>query len=518
MPVVSSAVLDDFIDSWSVLIPHLVPDIPAEDQDEEFSSDLEAIGRFVDSEDEEVPDIDAWNRVRSLVAKVPKDDTKVAKAVKAFETYFQWARPGVDVQQLVYKAIDGRLPTFIQFEEQHRSIQAEYVLDDASTEASVALDNLLQLAGLSLAQIRSTKDEPSHLRTLMDQANERLREFFANKWKQEKVTVGIALDGPFLRVDVQDLVQGSPGWIRITDRSDGLRTFVALATFLESENLDRPPILLIDEAEQHLHQNAQGDLIRMLQELQTVGQVIYTTHSPACLPADLGNGVRFVEPIDKGHSPIRQDFWSLARTEHVGFNPLMIAMGASAAAFSSLRSALIVEGMSDALLLPTLIRLATGRSELGYQIVSGIATASRSDMAQLDFTASRVAYLVDGDDAGCRWAAQLEDAGAPLDRIHRLPSNVGLEDLLDRQFYLDAVAELGRIDRPMLNSTPTDAPIKAAVAGMCVDESLPGPIALAEFLLGRHETGDMQITVNASLKKHLIKVDQWASRVLSTSS
>lgn len=89
-PVVSPAVLDDFLDSWEVLIPLLFTDSSDEDQDDEFSSDLEGIRRFVDIEDEEAPDVEVWSRVKSLVDRIPRDDVKVAEAITAFETYYEW--------------------------------------------------------------------------------------------------------------------------------------------------------------------------------------------------------------------------------------------------------------------------------------------------------------------------------------------------------------------------------------------------------------------------------------------
>jgi predicted ATP-dependent endonuclease of OLD family len=284
---------------------------------------------------------------------------------------------------------------------------------------------------------------------------------------------------------------------------------------LDSGSFERPPILLIDEAEQHLHQNAQGDLIRMLQELSAVQQVIYTTHSPACLPADLGNGVRFVEPITGGLSTIRHDFWSLDRNEHVGFNPLLIVMGAGAAAFSSLRGALIAEGVSDMLLLPTLIKLATGKPELIYQVSPGIATASKGDMAKLDLVASRVAYVVDGDEGGNAWKQQLEGANVPKNRIRSLPAGVGLEDLLDRDFYLDAVAELGGIERAALDSAAVDVPIKSAVDTLKLKPRPAGPIAFAEFVLGRHESGEAPILLRADKKRLLKDLDAWALKAIA---
>lgn len=515
-PVLSPKVKGDLTKAWPTIRKVLEEALDQRGEDDEAKFDavaLEAIESFVDGKSKQ-PDGAVWDQVNAGVAEHLEHDQKHAARVRSWRTHYDWARPGVNLHTLVYRGIGATMPVFLPFTENLRSIRAEYQLSDTAIDADPALANLLRLAQLPLDQIRAALAEPSHLRTLKDKANERLKTFFTEKWKQEQITVGIEISDDFLRIDVKDLVDGSPGWIAITDRSDGLRTFVALAAFLESGSHERPPILLIDEAEQHLHQNAQGDLIRMLQDLTEIGQVMYTTHSPACLPADLGNGVRFVEPIGEGHSVIRHDFWSLDRNEHVGFSPLLIVMGAGAAAFSSLRRALVAEGVSDMLLLPTLIKLATGKAELDYQVSPGIATASNTDMARVDFVASRVAYLVDGDPGGQIWKGDLLESGVPRTRIRSLPDGVGLEDLLDRGFYLDAIAELGGIERSRLGAAAEDRPVKASVGALGVTIKVPGPVAFAEFILGRHESREVPIVLAADKKKFLKDLDAWVLKTI----
>jgi predicted ATP-dependent endonuclease of OLD family len=96
----------------------------------------------------------------------------------------------------------------------------------------------------------------------------------------------------------------------------------------------------------------------MLDRQPIAQQVIYTTHSAGCLPPDIGTGVRPIIPSESGGtSTLSNSFW----TEGPGFTPMLLAMGASAAAFAPTRYAVLTEGASDMLLLPTLLREATGR-------------------------------------------------------------------------------------------------------------------------------------------------------------
>lgn len=178
--------------------------------------------------------------------------------------------------------------------------------------------------------------------------------------------------------------------------------FVALAAFVATRSTVTSPVLLIDEAETHLHYDAQADLVNMLLTQGEAAQVIYTTHSPGCLPPDLGTGIRVIAPAqsDPAISEVRNAFW----VDHVaGFSPLLFAMGAGAAAFTTTRYAVIAEGASEMILLPSLIRAATGLDFLPYQVAPGLSEAPTSQYPKLDLQAARVAFAVDGDSGGSRF-------------------------------------------------------------------------------------------------------------------
>jgi hypothetical protein len=103
----------------------------------------------------------------------------------------------------------------------------------------------------------------------------------------------------------------------------------------------------------------------------------------------------------------------------------------------------------------------------------------------------------------------------PKPRIRSLPDGVGLEDLLDREFYLDAVAELSGIDRIELAKAATDMPIKSAVDALKSKPKPTGPIAFAEFVLGRHESGEAPIVLNSEKKRLLKELDSWVLRTVA---
>lgn len=223
------------------------------------------------------------------------------------------------------------------------------------------------------------------------------------------------------------------------ERSAGVQMFVALVAFLTVKGQTVSPVLLIDEAETHLHIDAQADLVNEFMTQTRAAKIIYTTHSPACLPPDLGTNIRAVvpDPANGQRSLVEGSFW----TKGVGYSPLMLAMGAGAAAFSAARKVVLAEGATEMLILPSLIKAAIGAEDLDYQVAPGLAEVPVSMYSDLDLEGARVAFLVDGDQGGKKLRTALMTAGVPADRIVTLGA-LTLENLLDADAYKQVVVIL----------------------------------------------------------------------------
>jgi predicted ATP-dependent endonuclease of OLD family len=243
-------------------------------------------------------------------------------------------------------------------------------------------------------------------------------------------------------------------------------------------------------------------------------KVIYTTHSIGCLPEDLGFGVRMIEAIDEVEGPkvsrAQNWFWSEARP---GFEPLLFGMGARTLAFIPVRYALVAEGISEVLLLPTLLREALGQSYIGFQVVPGLSAAGRSDFARLELGAPRVAYLVDSDAAGRDLERQLTKAGIDKSRIVRLGKGLRaaqtLEDFIDPEVYTKAVSEeLRRSYGDRLSFSPQNlsnrAPMVRAVEEFCESNGVkpPSKRAIAYRVL-EHRVKTMEGILHRRHRSHL---------------
>lgn len=344
-----------------------------------------------------------------------------------------------DPTERTRKALWNLTPDVVMFTEADRTLASTYTLDDALLgDVPIALANLARLAGLDLSALTQAVQtgQVSRRDTIKNKANITLANYFKNAWQQSDLKVELNVENKLLRIGiVEDGVHASV----FDERSAGLRMFVALNSFLAARNSGRATILLIDEAETHLHIDAQADLVQMFAKQDKADKIIYTTHSPGCLPADLGVGIRAVVPDSDETSHVENSFW---RQEGGGFTSLMFAMGASAAAFTPARCAVIAEGATDMILLPTLMRAAIGQDSLPYQVAPGLSEMPKDSYPELDFQAARVAFLVDGDGGGQRLAETIGRA-IPDDRVVTLDVH-GIENTLGSDLYLRTFTALLR--------------------------------------------------------------------------
>jgi len=274
------------------------------------------------------------------------------------------------------------------------------------------------------------------VRDIREKANATLQQRM-EAWQQDpRIAVVLENEGAVLRIHVQS---GSGPTMAFRERSDGLRQFVALVALTAHQPNPMRPILLIDEVETHLHYNAQADLIDVLTTQTAARQVVYTTHSAACLPQDLGLGVRVVEGLgEHTASTVRQNLWQATRP---GLGSLLMAMGASSLVYVTLRPGVIAEGESDLILLPTLMREAIGSESVGFAVVPGASTTPPERIAGLDLQGVRTVWVLDADDAGRTRRGQLIDAQIPSERILLLADDISLEveDLIAPATYVEAV-------------------------------------------------------------------------------
>ena len=428
-----------------------------------------------------------------------------------------------DPNDRALKVTDSRQPRFIEFSERDRELEPTYNLStfeheqpQTRTVPCRALQNLCEISELNLRALKESfsSNRTDRIHTQIDRANGKLREIFTDTWSQSDVSLQLSWQKPYIEIMVLTEEDDEREFSPIAERSDGFRQYAALLAFIIRENV-HSPILLIDEAEQHLHYDAQADLIQTFTERKLASQVIYTTHSAGCLPEDLGVGVRLVRPVsDTDHfstSEIENNFWS---SDTLGFSPLLYGMGAQTLAFFPTRKAIVAEGPTEMLIVPSIFRQVNEVEYNGFQVVPGLANASKSTLMQFSTQGENVAYLVDRDPAGQKYEKDLIEAGVAKSKIFFVSEQkdavVTVEDWIDDSVFASAVQEyLSRyhpqppeLDANLFVGDGKAQKLKALESG---DFTVSKPV-LAYIVLEHAETADDSRIFNLRHKKYLQKL------------
>lgn len=417
-------------------------------------------------------------------------------------------KEGIVPAKAAIDVLSSSRPKFLFFDNASRGLKSEYNLVGIGSNPPQALQNLLMLAKLNLSALQHhhTTENQGQVRSLLEEANKNLKDAFESAWSQSNVYVQIDVNKDLLHILVKEQ---NRDYVRIAERSDGLRQYVALLSFVAVNSTKQKPILLIDEAETHLHYDAQADLVQMLARQAEVAQVIYTTHSIGCLPEDLGMGVRLINADSPTTSVVKNWYWV---SDKKGFSPLLFGMGASTMAFMPVRNAVVAEGITDVILLPSLLREVTGKDFLGFQVVSGLSEAGLGNIAMLENESPTTAYLVDADMGGVALRKKLLASGIGESRVLQLPGNVSvgmvLEDFVDKAIYTETVnSELGKYHPAYIPISVNDVPDNnrpKMVEAWCKKQGIASPSkrSIAYGILDRkNEQSIVEKRQKAALKK-----------------
>ncbi len=354
-------------------------------------------------------------------------------------------------KNLFLNYLGKKRPRFVIFKDGDRFIKGSYSLEELQENPPNSITNLMSLAEVSIEDVLEAieNEDTSERFRLQTNANDNLKEAYTSSWSQSKVYPQIIFDLDSFKIQIFY----SDSFTEISQRSEGLKQYIALKAFLNYSQTKKP-ILLIDEAEIHLHYSAQADLITEFEKQELVDSIIYSTHSAGCLPSDLGTGIRVIEPIfedrkDTGRSIIRNSIWQNTG----GFSPILLAMGANVLAFTPARKALIAEGPSETILLPRILREGNNCDYLEFQVAPEIANISKDDAGKFEFEAGKVIYIVDGDEGGKKNKSKLTKGGIDENKIISLNENQTLEDFIKLEILISAInRELENSDLPILES------------------------------------------------------------------
>lgn len=151
------------------------------------------------------------------------------------------------------------------------------------------------------AEIEKIATNKKDRTNLLNAAGTKLTKNFRDWWKQGDYIFRFQADGDHFRIWVSDT--NRPEEVELEHRSNGLQWFFSfyLVFLVEREGEHTNAILLLDEPGLSLHPLAQRDLSEFFDGLASANQLIYTTHSPFLIDADMLDRARKVY-ADANHS------------------------------------------------------------------------------------------------------------------------------------------------------------------------------------------------------------------------
>lgn len=320
----------------------------------------------------------------------------------------------------------------------------------APSESEINFRKLAKVAGFSPKEIHGLQSDHERRQTLLSRASALITQEMRRLWKDRKLTVRLAPDGPHIDILIYDENAEYPVEVNLDERSRGFRWFFSFYIAFSADTQGgaaKDAVLLLDEPGLYLHARSQEDLLLHFRE-DYKNQIIYTTHSPFMIPPDEIEIVRTVNISDKG-TQVTKDPSGDART----LFPIQAALGYNLSQTLFVGSAnLVVEGVTDFWIVSSINDhfAEAGKSHLNEKMVLTPAGGAGKVSYMTSLLASQdldVIVLLDDDKAGRDQREELIKSKILRDTsivftavaFTASPSESDIEDIIDPAIYTDLV-------------------------------------------------------------------------------
>lgn len=356
------------------------------------------------------------------------------------------------------KIIDSRihLPTFVE------KIDANSLDEDESTAKT-----LLDLGRLDPHEIRELSEEgedremvrknKDRLALKLSLASKKISEEIDKIWTSNDHDIEISVQGHDLRVWVKNKSDGYK--LQLEERSRGYQWYFSFYTIfnVESDQLHKDAILLLDEPALFLHAKGQEDFLnKTLPKLAEKNQILYTTHSPSMIDLSRPHSIHTVvlkeEEVDgvkQRVSDISDNVWASDRD---ALFPLQAALHYTMAQSMFIgKKNLVVEGVTDYWLLSSASVLleSAGKKHLRHDfafVPAGGGTKSILFATTYKSQDLDVAVLLDADNAGKNAQNQIvknkilaKKKVLLINELFDKTENMSIEDIFPEDYYLKFV-------------------------------------------------------------------------------
>jgi len=232
------------------------------------------------------------------------------------------------------------IPNFIFFSDFLDILPFELPLSEAKNHKTV--QDFAKVAALDLDKVIKT-DDIQRRKIILNKHSATITGDFMDYWGQNEIELVADSNGENLVLGVKEA--GKTMIFKAEQRSKGFQWFLSFYLRLNAEK-DETNIILIDEPGLYLHAKAQKDVLKILEDVSTETQVIFSTHSPYLIDPDRLDRVRLILKDDDG-TRIENKIHKGADNETL--TPIITAIGLDLTRSFSVagKQNVLLEGISD---------------------------------------------------------------------------------------------------------------------------------------------------------------------------
>lgn len=439
--------IEELTESFKEKLDSILSDTPYMSFKEDYEELLDKIIFF--NEFDDIDSLNYHNKLRDIVT----DDEKILKHINSFigqiESYKNKIKEINQDSDETFNQIMEILPNFMYFSTiEELEDEATWAELRSNQEKFKTLRNLLKLSDLDYEDIADYENRD--FITDAKNASAVITGLINESWEQEKVKLDLYVTNTKIVVSIYD--DSVKKFYNPTVRSQGFQWFLSFYINFTAGSKEefKNTIILLDDPGVYLHASGQKDLIKTLEKISELNQIVISTHSPFMIDIDKLERIRIVSKLEKEGSIINEKFYE---SDFDAFTPIRASIGMHLG--DSLfynKKTVIGEGISDNILLNPMSELLNkkGKNYIDTSKVSILPVNSADNTPyfiafflneNIDFT-----VLLDFDDKGKEKSRELtRKFGDDLKIIMYNELNglgtgdLEIEDLVDFEFYLKAL-------------------------------------------------------------------------------
>jgi predicted ATP-dependent endonuclease of OLD family len=387
--------------------------------------------------------------VRVIGRKSTADENNIQLVLNDGSTLSKNQLPDPSLGNNYSKTISSLLPSIEYFEKEDfliRAVTPNELMTSSDDPSLQSFKRVFALGGVNNfeALMNSSVEEIIELREAISlRLNQLLRKYY----KQDK-TLNVKIeshDGSFSLHFKDDYYKHNS----LEDRSTGFQYFFAflINKIYLKEFGKKNSIYLLDEPALSLHPTGQKDFIKLLEEISSENQILYTTHSPFSINRMKPTSVWVIEKT------VERGTFLNPKPYQKNWRPLRSALGIDISdSFFYGDKSLLVEGPEDRLYIGALLNHFSEMNEisLNSDLLSIIDSGSISNMpamVQILIDEERPLFiLIDGDDNSIYNRLKKKEQDIANKELFSLRKTsdifegaVSIEDLIPHALYIKAV-------------------------------------------------------------------------------